>query len=264
MGTVYMAEQTHPVQRKVALKVIKAGMDSHHVIARFEAERQALAMMDHVNIARVLDAGATAAGRPYFVMELVHGVPITRYCDDNRLTPRQRLELFIPVCLAVQHAHQKGIIHRDLKPSNILVTLFDGNPVPKVIDFGIAKATNQALTQRTLFTQTGSLIGTPEYMSPEQAMTNGLDVDTRTDIYALGVILYELLVGSLPFDPNTLRAGGLDGIARMIKETEPQKPSTRIGMVDRRSTPVPSPVSLEQVAKNHRTDTRSLKREIQG
>src|SRR5437762_13615004 len=165
MGTVFMAEQTQPVHRKVALKVIKPGMDSRHVIARFEAERQALAMMDHVNIARVLDAGATESGRPYFVMELVHGVPITKYCDDNRLTPRERLELFVPVCRAIQHAHQKGIIHRDVKPSNVLVTLHDGSPVPKVIDFGVAKATGQALTERTLFTQCGAAVGTPEYMS---------------------------------------------------------------------------------------------------
>src|SRR5438874_1810840 len=169
MGTVFMAEQTRPVQRKVALKVIKPGMDSNLVIARFEAERQALAMMDHVNIARVLDAGATEAGRPYFVMELVHGVPITKYCDDHHLSPRQRLELFVPVCQAVQHAHQKGIIHRDIKPSNVLVTLYDGKPVPKVIDFGVAKATEQKLTERTLFTQYGTMIGTLEYMSPEQA-----------------------------------------------------------------------------------------------
>ena len=169
MGTVFMAEQTHPVQRKVALKVIKPGMDTFQVIARFEAERQALAMMDHVNIARVLDAGATEAGRPYFVMELIHGVPITKYCDDNHLTPRERLELFVPVCQAIQHAHQKGIIHRDIKPSNVMVTLYDGKPVPKVIDFGVAKATEQKLTERTLFTQYGTMVGTLEYMSPEQA-----------------------------------------------------------------------------------------------
>ena len=169
MGTVFMAEQTHPVRRKVALKVIKPGMDSRQVIARFEAERQALAMMDHVNIARVFDAGATESGLPYFVMELVHGVPITRYCDDNHLTPRQRLELFVPVCQAIQHAHQKGIIHRDIKPSNVMITLYDGKPVPKVIDFGVAKATEQGLTERTLFTQYGTMVGTLEYMSPEQA-----------------------------------------------------------------------------------------------
>jgi eukaryotic-like serine/threonine-protein kinase len=185
MGVVYMAEQTQPVQRRVALKVIKAGMDSRQVIARFEAERQALAVMDHVNIARVLDAGATEHGRPYFVMELVNGVPITKYCDDNRLTPRQRLELFLPVCQAIQHAHQKGIIHRDIKPSNVLVTLYDGKPVPKVIDFGVAKATEQRLTEGTLFTQFGTMVGTLEYMSPEQAEMSALGVDTRSDIYSV-------------------------------------------------------------------------------
>jgi serine/threonine protein kinase/Tfp pilus assembly protein PilF len=265
MGLVYKADQRQPVRRIVALKVIKLGMDTSEVVARFEAERQALAMMSHPNVAKVFEAGVTEQGRPYFAMEFVAGVPLTDYCDQNKLTTRQRLELFIPVCHAVQHAHQKGIIHRDLKPSNILVALFDGQPVPKVIDFGIAKATNQALTQRTLYTQTGSLIGTPEYMSPEQAMTNGLDVDTRTDVYALGVILYELLVGSVPFDPKTLRAQGLDGIARIIKETEPQKPSTRINTlaVGRRADSNPSR-SLDEVAQRHRTDARSLRREIRG
>src|SRR5947209_4242693 len=211
-GVVYMAEQQQPVRRKVALKIIKPGMDTKQVVARFEVERQALAMMDHTNIARVLDAGSTPgpdgtglAGRPYFVMELVRGIPITQFCDDNRLTPRERLELFVTVCQAVQHAHQKGIIHRDLKPSNVMVTLYDGRPVPKVIDFGVAKATDQKLTERTPFTQFGALVGTPEYMSPEQAEISGLDVDTRSDVYSLGVLLYELLTGTTPLDRETLR-----------------------------------------------------------
>jgi eukaryotic-like serine/threonine-protein kinase len=228
MGTVFLAEQTHPVQRKVALKVIKAGMDSRQVIARFEAERQALAMMDHVNIARVLDAGATESGRPYFVMELVHGMPITKYCDDNRLTPRERLELFVPVCQAIQHAHQKGIIHRDVKPSNVMVTLYDGQPVPKVIDFGVAKATEQKLTERTLFTQYGAMVGTLEYMSPEQAEMSALGVDTRSDIYSLGVLLYELLTGNTPLTHKRMKEAAYAEILRMIKEEEPPRPSTRL------------------------------------
>ncbi len=228
MGTVYMAEQTQPVQRKVALKVIKPGMDSRQVIARFEAERQALAMMDHVNIARVLDAGTTESGRPYFVMELVHGVPITKYCDDNHLTPRERLELFVPVCQAIQHAHQKGIIHRDIKPSNVMITLYDGKPVPKVIDFGVAKATEQKLTERTLFTQYGTMVGTLEYMSPEQAEMSALGVDTRSDIYSLGVLLYELLTGSTPLSHKRMKEAAYAEILRMIKEEEPPKPSTRL------------------------------------
>ena len=199
MGTVFMAEQTEPVKRKVALKVIKAGMDSRQVIARFEAERQALAMMDHVNIARVFDGGATENGRPYFVMELVHGVPITKYCDDNHLTPRQRLELFVPVCQAIQHAHQKGIIHRDIKPSNVLIALYDDKPVVKVIDFGVAKATGGALTEHTIDTGFGGVVGTPQYMSPEQASGQGHWADRRTDIYSFGVMLFKLLTDELPF-----------------------------------------------------------------
>jgi serine/threonine protein kinase/tetratricopeptide (TPR) repeat protein len=228
MGLVFMAEQTQPVQRKVALKVIKPGMDSSQVIARFEAERQALALMDHVNIARVLDAGATESGRPFFVMELVHGVPITKYCDDNQLTPRQRLELFVSVCKAIQHAHQKGIIHRDIKPSNVMVTLYDGKPAPKVIDFGVAKATEQKLTERTLFTHYGAMVGTFEYMSPEQAGMSALGVDTRSDIFSLGVLLYELLTGGTPMSHKRVTEADYADIVRMIKEEEPPKPSTRL------------------------------------
>src|SRR4051794_33171323 len=228
MGTVFMAEQTKPVQRKVALKVIKHGMDSRQVIARFEAERQALALMDHVNIARVFDGGTTETGRPYFVMELVHGVAITKYCDDNRLSPRERLELFVPVCQAIQHAHQKGIIHRDVKPSNVMVTLYDGRPVPKVIDFGVAKATEQRLTERTLFTQYGAMVGTLEYMSPEQAEMSALGVDTRSDVYSLGVLLYELLTGNTPLTHKTMKEAAYAEILRMIKEEEPPRPSARL------------------------------------
>src|SRR5437899_2749596 len=228
MGTVFMAEQTHPVQRKVALKIIKPGMDSSQVIARFEAERQALAMMDHVNIARVFDGGTTENGRPYFVMGLVHGVPITKYCDDNQLTPRQRLELFVPVCQAIQHAHQKGIIHRDIKPSNVMITLYDGKPVPKVIDFGVAKATEQKLTERTLFTQYGAMVGTLEYMSPEQAEMSALGADTRSDIFSLGVLLYELLTGSTPLSHKRVREAAYGEILRMIREEEAPRPSARL------------------------------------
>ena len=227
-GVVYMAEQREPIHRRVALKIIKLGMDTKQVIARFEAERQALALMDHPNIAKVLDAGATEAGRPYFVMELVKGVPITEYCDKNMLSTRERLALFRDVCNAVQHAHHKGIIHRDIKPSNVMITLHDGRPVPMVIDFGIAKAIQQRLTEKTLFTEFHQFIGTPQYMSPEQAELSGLDIDTRTDIYSLGVLLYELLTGTTPCDAKQLRAAAYDEIRRIIRETDPPKPSTRL------------------------------------
>ena len=228
-GVVYLAEQEEPVRRQVALKIIKLGLDTKNVIGRFEAERQALALMDHPNIARVFDAGATETGRPFFVMELVQGAKITTYCDENSLVTEARLKLFVKVCQAVQHAHQKGIIHRDLKPSNILVTVRDGVATPKVIDFGIAKATtDQRLTEKTVFTAIEQFIGTPAYMSPEQAEMSQLGVDTRTDIYALGVLLYELLTGVTPFDARQLRQAGLDEIRRIIREQEPATPSTRL------------------------------------
>lgn len=232
-GVVYMAEQQEPIKRRVALKVIKLGMDTREVIARFEAERQALALMDHPHIAKVLDAGATEKGRPFFVMELVRGIKITDYCDQNKLSTRERLDLFAQVCQAVEHAHQKGIIHRDIKPSNILVALHDGVPIPKVIDFGLAKATaGQTLTDKTLFTAFDQFIGTPAYTSPEQATMSGLDIDTRSDIYSLGVLLYEILTGRPSFEPRVLLIAGLDEMRRIIREDEPLKPSTRLSTLD--------------------------------
>jgi len=227
-GTVWLAEQREPVRRHVALKIIKLGMDTRQVIARFEAERQALAMMEHPNIAKVFDAGATESGRPYFVMEYIKGVPICEYCDTQKLDTKARLDLFMKVCHAIQHAHQKGIIHRDIKPTNVLVTMHDGVPVPKVIDFGIAKATSAELTQKTLFTGHKNMVGTPAYMSPEQVEMSGLDIDTRSDIYSLGVLLYELLTGTTPFDSQSLMEAGMAEMMRIIREVEPHKPSTRL------------------------------------
>jgi serine/threonine protein kinase len=255
-GVVFLAEQSQPIQRTVAVKIIKPGMDSLEVIARFEAERQALAMMDHPNIARVLDAGTTGSGRPYFVMELIRGIPITRFCDEQRLSTRERLELFQTVCTAVQHAHQKGIIHRDLKPSNILVSVQDGRPQAKIIDFGVSKALDRAISQRAYFTQYGQLIGTPQYMSPEQADMNDSDVDTRSDIYSLGVLLYELLTGQPPFDAKTLRQGGFDQMRMIIRQAEPPKPSTQIESLDNDSA--------SRVAVRRRAQTRALCKLIAG
>ncbi len=229
MGEVYEAEQEHPVRRRVAIKLIKPGMDTREVVARFESERQALALMDHPAIARVFDAGATEQGRPFFAMQFVEGVPITMFCDSNSLTTRERLKLFLRVCAGMQHAHQKGIIHRDIKPSNVLVRLEDGKPQPEIIDFGVAKATGQALTERTMFTGLGRIVGTPEYMSPEQALASGVDVDTRTDVYALGVLLYELLTGELPFNAGELSMMGFADFRRRILEDQPRRPSTRVG-----------------------------------
>ena len=253
-GVVYMAEQAEPVERRVALKIIKPGMDSRQVISRFKAEEQALAIMDHPNIARVFDAGITGSGRPYFVMELVRGVPITKYCDEQHLTPRQRLELFIPVCHAVQHAHQKGIIHRDLKPSNVLVALYDDTPSPKVIDFGVAKATSQKLAEQTKFTQYGQIVGTLEYMSPEQANLNQLDIDTRSDIYSLGVLLYELLTGETPFDRRRLHAAAFDEILRIIREEEPPRPSLRLSTSE----------TLPSIAANRHIEPKKLSTLVRG
>ena len=255
-GVVYVAEQNEPIRRRVALKVIKLGMDTKEVVARFEAERQALAMMDHPNIAKVFDAGTTENGRPYFVMELVRGIRITDYCDQNQLPTNARIDLFAKVCHAVQHAHQKGIIHRDLKPSNILVTLHDGVPVPKVIDFGIAKATEGRLTDATVYTQLHEFIGTPAYMSPEQAEMSGLDIDTRSDIYSLGVLLYELLTGQTPFDAKELVKEGLDAIRRTIREVEPPRPSARLSTL--------KGDALTAAAKRHGTQSPHLLHLIRG
>ncbi len=251
MGEVWLAEQTHPVRRRVALKIIKAGMDTTQVVARFEAERQALAVMDHPAIARVFDAGATPEGRPYFVMEYVRGEGIASYCNKHKLSIPSRIDLFLQVCDGVQHAHQKGIIHRDLKPSNILVTVQDDRPVPKIIDFGVAKAITQHLTDRTLYTEQGVLIGTPEYMSPEQAEMTELDIDTRTDVYALGVVFYELVTGALPFDGKALREKGVEEIRRTIREVDPPRPSTRV-------------TTLAASSETNERTTRELARDLRG
>jgi serine/threonine protein kinase len=254
-GAVYMAEQETPVRRKVAIKIIKLGMDTKQVVARFEAERQALALMEHPNIAKVFDAGATESGRPYFVMELVKGIPITEYCDQNNLNTEQRLRIFLDVCSAIHHAHQKGVIHRDVKPTNVMVTLHDGRPVPKVIDFGVSKATNQRLTEKTLFTEYHQFIGTPQYMSPEQAEMSGLDIDTRSDLYSLGALLYELLTGTPPYEVETLREAGYAEIQRIIREIEPPMPSTRLVTLMDQST---------DVAKHRGTEPHSLPKLIRG
>ena len=254
-GVVWNAQQETPIRRRVALKILKIGMDTKEVVMRFEQERQALALMDHPNISRVLDAGATSTGRPYFVMELVLGVPILQYCDDKRLDTRARLALFIDVCRAVQHAHQKGIIHRDIKPSNVMVTEREERPVPKVIDFGIAKAIDLELTTRTLFTERFQIIGTPAYMSPEQADRSGQDIDTRSDVYGLGALLYELLTGTTPFDVHQLMTRGYEEWLRAIREDDPQKPSTRILALGE---------GAESTALEHNTDIRRLQTTLRG
>jgi serine/threonine protein kinase/tetratricopeptide (TPR) repeat protein len=256
MGEVWLAEQHEPVRRRVALKLIKLGMDTAHVVARFEAERQALALMEHPAVARVLDAGSTAAGRPYFVMEYVPGVPITEHCDRNKLSTRERLELFLEVCRGVQHAHQKAVIHRDLKPSNVLVAMQDERAVPKIIDFGIAKAIAQRLTERTLYTEHGEMIGTPSYMSPEQIDPSGQDVDTRADVYSLGVMLYEILVGARPFPPAYQLEGGIDQLRRKILEEDPKRPSTRLGTLD--------PADSGATASRRGVDVPTLRRQLRG
>ena len=255
MGVVYLAQQAKPIRRRVALKVIKLGMDTKQVIARFEAERQALALMNHPNIAKVLEAGSTEQGRPYFVMEYVAGTPITKYCDQNRLTTGERLRLYIQICNAVQHAHQKGIIHRDIKPSNVLVEVRDNQPAPRIIDFGLAKATSQRLTEKTVFTQQGVLLGTPAYMSPEQAGLGRLDVDTTTDIYSLGVLLYELLVGAPPFDDRALLEAGYLEMARIIQEEDPPSLSRRLQSLGDTAT---------DVARKRRSDLGRLSSQLKG
>lgn len=254
MGIVFMAQQTEPVKRTVAVKVIKPGMDSHAVLARFEAERQALAIMEHPNIAKVLDAGATDSGIPYFVMELVKGRPITKYCDEEKLTPKQRLELFLHVCDAIQHSHQKGVIHRDIKPSNVLVAMCDDRPVPKVIDFGVAKATAQPLTDSSLVTGFGALVGTPEYMSPEQASLDNLDIDTRSDVYSLGVLLYELLSGHTPVDRKSMEKAAIFEILRVVRDVDAPLLSAKLSSID----------TLPHVAANRRTEPKRLTVQFRG